>query len=354
MERLKTCLVGLGFGRQVIENMLLKEPAAALFDLAAICDTDPERLQWGSERYGIKGYASLEEVLSDESFKVIILISGPNGRAELIRKIIRSGKDVVTTKPFELDSKAAAAVLAETRELGRMVYLNSPCAAEPDDFATIRRWQKDYNLGRLVGGHHECWYKSVEQASGSWYDDPERCPVAPIFRLGIYGINDVVRLFGEPVEVQVMETRIFTGRPTPDLATMNIRFADGCIVTMMDGWVPQPGRGAQSLILYFENGTIFRNPTMLPQYPIDKTGPTIMTLVTKDCEDGMPLETVELQPDQLSSHYQWEVYHKAFTTRERPENETPDSAIVDSVRVIEAMKLASQEKRSVQLERNSL
>jgi hypothetical protein len=63
--------------------------------------------------------------------------------------------------------------------------------------------------------------------------------------------------------------------------------------------------------------------------------------VTKDRVDGTPTEVVELNGDEMSSFYAWEDFYKAVTTRERPANETPDEAIVNVIRVLEAVREAS-------------
>lgn len=332
-------MVGLGFGQHMIEKHIVSGPGSEYFELAAICDIDAVKLQAKSAEYGVKGYDSLDKLLADDDIQVIGLFTGPVGRAVQIRKIINAGKDVMTTKPFELDSKKAEIILQEIRDKGRIVYMNSPCATLSDDMKIIRDWQEKYNLGRPVAGHHECWYKSVEKVNGSWYDDPKLCPVAPIFRLGIYGINDLVQIFGEPESVQVMETRIFTGRPTPDLARMTIKFKDGSLVDLMDGWVPQPARGASAMTLYFENGTVFRNP---PNDPHSFDESQVKLCVYSAEGQNKPVETTFIKNSQLSSAYQWDVFHQAVTTRKRPENETPDKVIVDSVKVIEAMKKSSK------------
>jgi predicted dehydrogenase len=138
----------------------------------------------------------------------------------LIRKAIRAGKHVMTTKPFELDPQAAANVLAEAKSLGMVVHLNSPPATRPGDIQQIFNWQREHDLGRPVSAQCQTWVSYREKPDGSWYDDPKRCPVAPIFRLGIYAINDLMFLFKNPRQVSVMHSRLFTQRPTPDHALM--------------------------------------------------------------------------------------------------------------------------------------
>lgn len=343
-EKLKVGVVGLNFGKQIIDDMILKGSASERFELFAVCATTAEKVKRFTDEYGCKGYVGLEALLEDTEIEVVVLMTGPNGRAEQIRKIIRADKHVMTTKPFEQDAAAAEAVLREARELGKVVYLNSPAAVSNRDFKQIRAWESKYDLGKLVGGHHECWYKSVEKADGSWYDDPAQCPAAPILRLGVYGLNDVMQLFGKPKSVQVMQTRHFTGRPTPDMARLSVLFEDGAMVDTLDGWVHQPMRGASSLILYYENGTVYRNPPL----GFESMGgdapkpPTRLCLQHKD-DCGEITEEIALRPDELSSFYAWDALYEAVTTGERSADETPDAAIVNVIRVLEAVGRATRE-----------
>jgi predicted dehydrogenase len=356
MKKVNIAVVGLNFGRKLIEGHLLRGRGAEYFQLSAVCDHQKKLCDEAAEDYGVKAYYKLEDLLDDDEIPVTVLVTGPNGRADLLRQIIHAGKDCITTKPFELDAGSAASVLAEARALGRFIYLNSPPPVDTLDFQIIREWRKRYDLGMAVGGHHESWYKVVEEADGCWYDDPSRCPAAPVLRLGIYGINDLVRILGEADEIQVMQTRLFTGRPTPDYARMNIKFKSGAIADTLNGYVTSPERHESSLILYFERGTIYRNPPMLPGNSIryNTVDSTYMCLCMGDKSDGMPIETIRIKNEELSLGYKWEVFHKAVTTRQRPEGETPDDVIVNSLRVFGAIKEASETGGTVKVARIGL
>lgn len=344
-------MVGLNFGKKIIDGHIVKGTAEPWFELAAVCQRNKDACDAVASEYGAKAYYSLDELLADDDIPVIILMTGPNGRADQLRKIIRSGKDCMTTKPFEIDPGEAASVLEEARSLGRFIYLNSPCAADSEDFKIINHWREKYDLGMPVGGHHECWYKAIEEPDGSWYDSVEECPAAPIFRLGIYGVNDMLRVFGEPDEIQVMQTRLFTQRPTPDYARMCVKFKNGAMVDTLDGWVTSPERQSYSMNLYFERGTIYRNPTMMPCDPVraNLVDQTYLCLCTGDDTDGMPIETVRIPNTELSQAYQWEVFYNAVTTRRRPEGETPDDVIVNSLHILEAMKEAAATGNTVKV-----
>ena len=225
--KLRVGVVGLRFGLAYMETLMRTPRGKGLLDVKAVCDADPVKLAAGERALGGRGCTDLDMMLDDPEVEAVALFTGPVGRAALVRKIVRAGRHVMTTKPFELDPDAAAEALAEAARLGKVVHLNSPAASTPDDVRRIMTWQKKYDLGRPLAAHWQTWCRYREKADGSWYDDPRQCPVAPIFRLGIYALNDLLYFFTRPSEVHVTHSRLFTGRPTPDHALLTVKFADG-------------------------------------------------------------------------------------------------------------------------------
>ena len=65
-----------------------------------------EKVSTCAKKYQVKGTTRFEELLEDPAVPVIGLFTGPSRRADFVRKIIRAGKDVMTTKPFERDPQA--------------------------------------------------------------------------------------------------------------------------------------------------------------------------------------------------------------------------------------------------------
>jgi predicted dehydrogenase len=329
-------IVGLNFGRYILED-LTREPADAYFRLAAVCDLDPERAREFGTRYQVPVHLSLETLLADPEIGIIGLFTSPAGRADLVRQVIRAGKDVITTKPFELDSRAAREVLAEARDLGRIVQLNSPGPRLSPALQRVGEWVEEFALGRPVFIRGEMTVSYREAADGSWYDDPARCPVAPIFRLGIYMINDAVRLFGPVDHVQVLSSRVFTGRPTPDNAQLGLAFRNGALGSIYASFCVENGQHyANSLLLHYERGSIYVN---LAPAPYGKAGATSrLQLVTTTGK-----EEVRVVEDTLpggSGAYQWAEFHRAIL--ERDAHGTPAELIVAGIEVIEAMIRSEQ------------
>jgi predicted dehydrogenase len=344
LKRLPIAIVGLNFGQHIIFQ-LQREPARSLFKIVAVCDLDRARTNKKAKELKVKAYYDLDNLLSDPEIPAVGLFTGPIGRADLLRKIIRSGKDVMTTKPFEVDPKAAAAVLKEAKRLGRVIHLNSPAPIPSQDLAQIARWRQEFDLGRPIGARADAWASYREVADGSWYDNPDRCPVAPIFRLGIYLVNDLIDLFGPVEAVQVFRSRIFTKRPTPDNGQLALRFKNGALANIFSSFCIDDGQFYRNaLTLNFERGTIYRNQPPSIQTPANYNICDLM-LVTQKRKKAIVLRKKHLE---LSGAYQWQTFYRAISNRGRKKfaHVLPSNQIIESLKVILAMSRSEKSGRT--------
>ena len=325
----KIGVVGLGFGLSYMRDHL--GDGARYVDIVAVCDLRQDRLDAGRDAFACETYTDLGTMLAEADIEAVVLFSGPIGRADIIRRCLSAGKHVMTTKPFELDAGAATAVLADAKEMGLALFLNSPAAVLGEDIHQIRRWQDELGLGELVFATLECWYWSLEQADGSWYDDPALCPVAPIFRLGIYGINDLTSLAGDPIEVNVLQSRMKTGRPTPDVAQLGVRFANGAIATVRNTWRCRPSRSLLDSEFIFEYGTVRRR---------QDEGRCTLTLTTEDADGQRRQVDACVDVGRTNHMYRWDLFQRAIRGEQLEGLTTPEQ-IVAGVTIINAMARAA-------------
>jgi len=314
--------------------------ASENFELAAVCDINEKRANEMGARSGAQVYYDLDQLLARDDIPAIGLYTGPVGRADLIRKIMHAGKDIMTTKPFELDPDKALAVLKEAKALGRVVYMNSPGPTVPADIRQIELWREKFQLGRPVAVRADVWVSYREKPDGGWYDDPEKCPLAPVFRLGIYLINDLARIFGEAEKVQALKSRIFTGRPTADNAQLGIAYKNGAIANIYASFCVNDGQHyANSMTLNFENGTIYRNMGPLAF----GGGGRKMVVVSRHGEGEPGTETAEFAVG--SGDYQWETFHRAIHG-EVIEGEITPEQVVMGLKVVAAMARAQKSEKT--------
>lgn len=338
--KLRLAMVGLNFGKELIDRDLSGGEASRYFNLTAVCGLERDKTNAVATERGLKAYYSLEEVLKDDEIEAVCLIVGPQGRAAKIRQIVDAGKHVMTTKPFETDPDAGLEVLQHARRQGRVVHINSPSPLPSPDVDQILKWQTEKRLGRPIAARADMWASSREQEDGSWYDDPVACPVAPIFRIGIYAINDLIRLLGEPESVSVMKSHIFTGRPTPDNAQLAIRFANGALANVFASFCVRDGHyWRNSLTLNYENGTIYRN--VGPARSADPLHEPELSVVTYDGRNSLTETAIA---GAASDFYQWKNFNDAIRGEPLNGELTPEQ-IVMGLRVIEAMRRASRSQQ---------
>ena len=336
-------IVGLGFGRWIVRG-LQDEKLKKLFRIVALCDLDTAKAEELSQEIGGVKIATLDELLADPGVAAIGLFTGPAGRAEMLRKIVRAGKHVMTTKPFERDPEAVRPLFEEAAALGKVIHLNSPAPVLPEDLACIRAWQAQYNLGSPVSAQIATWVRYNEEPTGNWLDDPALCPVAPIFRIGIYLINDAIELFGEADEVQVMSSRLFTKRPTPDHAQLSIRFKNGGLVSILASFcVHDADNYRNALTLNFENGTVYRNAG--PEGKAGSPGANLSLVLPKE---EKPVRSDNAQFELVSGHYEWAAFREAILAGKPPGVEYADK-IAAGLRVIEAMAESEKIGRPVKI-----
>lgn len=330
-------VVGLNFGRSIIRQ-LTEGAARDHFQLSAVCDLDRLKADKFARLTGARAFYDLEDLLRESDCKAVGLFTPPQGRAGLVRRIIRTGRDVITTKPFEASPSEARDVLMEARALGRVIHLNSPAPPMSPDLVLIEQWREQFALGVPVACRADVWCSYREETDGSWYDDPASCPAAPIFRLGIYLINDLVRLFGPAREVHVLQSRLFTGRPTADNAQMGVLFQNGALANVFASFCIEDGdHYRNSMTINFERGTIYRNAGPERGF-LDKNSHELSLVMTRAGRREIVDEAVL---SSGSGDYQWEVFSRALRERRISQPETVDQ-VVAGLRILEALRLSAE------------
>ena len=342
MEKLRAAVVGLNFGKWVIENELLGGNGTHFIELIGVCDLDIEKASALASDYGVTAYASLDAVLEDERIECVILITGPVGRAAMIDKIISAGKPVMTTKPFDISAEATLKVLKKADNLGIPVFMNSPSPLATAEIRQIEQWQGKYALGRPIGYRASTYCSYREKADGSWYDDPHSCPAAPIFRLGIYLLNDLSRFFPPVKEVHVMQSRIFTERPTSDNAQLSLLHQDGTIGSIFASFCIDDKQYYRcSYEINYERGTVYKN-----MGPVDVTNTDKIALqLVANVGDQIVIETAFTE--STGAGYQWDSFYNAVKGKGIGPTIQPEQ-VASVITILEQMRKQSVEQSGLQ------
>lgn len=300
----RIAIVGVNWGERVLRELLSPRWRDS-FEIAGLASRRVAHAAEVAARYDVPVFAGLDEVLADDSVEAIALMVGPDVRHELTLACLRAGKHVMTTKPLDLDADRALAMLREAERLGVALHLNSPQPVLAPDLMQIEEWVREHDLGRMISCRGEQWVSYREEADGTWYDDPELLPVAPIGRLGIYVLNDMVQLFGSPQRVLVSHSRIVTGRPTPDNALALLEYPGGALCSLFTSLTVDDGEPYRcAMTINFQRGTVYRN--VGPSDPAPSRDRVRLELATRDTA-GAPMR-VETIVAGGSGTYHWQVF----------------------------------------------
>jgi scyllo-inositol 2-dehydrogenase (NADP+) len=148
-------------------------------ELAAVCDTSPDRLAAAlAAAPGVRTYRSGEDLLADPEVDLLVVSTPPSTHAEWALRAIAAGKHVVVEKPFAIRTEEADEVLAAAAAAGLTACVYQNRRFDPDHLA-LRRAVRDGLLGEVfhlesfVGGYgHPCnlWHSDAEVSGGAFYD----------------------------------------------------------------------------------------------------------------------------------------------------------------------------------------
>ncbi len=127
MRRLKVAIIGCGWtaGSQIERGY---GELADRFEVAAACDSQPDRLEAFARRYGIEGRdTSLDAVLARPEIDVVSICTPPNLHCRQVLAALGAGKHVICEKPFvaslaELDLVEAAEASSQARVMPIFQY----------------------------------------------------------------------------------------------------------------------------------------------------------------------------------------------------------------------------------------
>jgi predicted dehydrogenase len=234
--------------------------------IGACADLDLPRAHAKAAEHGIRG-CTVDYLLADPAIDLVVNLTVPQAHAAVNTAALRSGKHVYTEKPFALDSRDGAAVLALAREKNLLVG----CA--PDTFLggglqTARHVIDSGAIGRPVSAlafmlcrGHETWHPSPQfyyQRGGG-----------PMFDMGPYYITALVNFLGPVTRVcgsaqSAFAERTITSQPlagtkipveTPTHVTGVMDFTSGATATIVTSFDTYP-YPLPRLVIFGTEGTL--------------------------------------------------------------------------------------------------
>jgi predicted dehydrogenase len=88
-------------------------------EVAAVCDTDPERLRLAREQLGqVATYEDVEQVAADEQVQLVVVVTPHSAHLPCALPCLEAGKHVVVEKPMALTVAECTAMIEAARQAG--------------------------------------------------------------------------------------------------------------------------------------------------------------------------------------------------------------------------------------------
>jgi len=193
-------------------------------ELVAVCDIDAGRAAAAADRFGVRGFTSIDELLAASRPDIVSVATGgvEYGSDHHLPAIaaLEAGCDVLVEKPISNEVAEARAIVAAADRYGRRLAVNlnhrfTPMAAR------ARSWIDEGRLGPILFCNMSMWISNPQESS-PWFHLKALHPHTV----------DVMRYFcGDIVEVACMATKA-PGRGIWSTAQLLVRFESGAVGTL--------------------------------------------------------------------------------------------------------------------------
>jgi len=233
----------------------LRDHCQGRIELVAAVDPDTGRLEAFKEKFGVeRGYASIEELLANETLDLVDLCTPPVAHAPGAIAALAAGVGVVCEKPpalslAEFDAVAAAAS-ASTADFALISQHRFGSAAE-----RVRSMMASGVLGRLaVAKCDTLWYRPEEYFAVDWRGRWETEGGGPTMGHGIHQIDTLLSIVGPWSEVVATAHRHRRITNTEDVSHAIVTLESGASVVITNSLLSP--REVSQIRLDFDNATV--------------------------------------------------------------------------------------------------
>jgi predicted dehydrogenase len=252
MSRLGVALVGTGMVARTHARAL--RGLADTLEVRGVYSRDPGRRAAFAAEFGFPAAPSLDGLLADPAVAIVIVITPPNARLDIVAAAAKAKKHLLLEKPLERTAAAAHRIVSLCAEAGVTLGVMFQERLRPPAIA-LQDLVAGGTLGAVVAG--QClvpWWRPQ-----AYYDEPGRGTYARdgggvLVTQAIHSLDLMRVLMGPVAEVRALAgtTRLHR-MEAEDSVTAGLRFASGALGTVWATTAAYPG-AAESLALDFERG----------------------------------------------------------------------------------------------------
>ena len=120
MNKIRTAILGYGRSGSTMHAGAIEKNSD--FELVAVCDIDPERLEQAKARFpGATLYDNHRTMLRCEQLDLVCIVTRSDQHAAMTCHTLKAGVNVLVTKPWALNQREAQRMINAAKESGKLL-----------------------------------------------------------------------------------------------------------------------------------------------------------------------------------------------------------------------------------------
>jgi predicted dehydrogenase len=235
-------IVGTGFVADLYMRSLKTFPGIGI---KSVYDRNPHRLLQFCRYWGLKGSASLDELLETSAEDDVILnLTNPSEHFGVSRTCLNAGRHVYSEKPLSIDMADAYTLHALAAEK-RVLLASAPCSILGECAQTLWRAVRDEVAGKSLLAYAELdddfvsqapYRKWISESGAPWPHDDEFQVGCTLEHAGYY-LTWLMAIFGSVKTVvaasaELIDNKAAEKRTAPDFSVATMFFESGLVARL--------------------------------------------------------------------------------------------------------------------------
>ncbi|MDH3301233.1 MAG: Gfo/Idh/MocA family oxidoreductase [Acidimicrobiia bacterium] len=250
-RRLRAAVIGAAFAGSLHAESLT---ATGDVDIAGVVSATEASRQAFVERFGGRGFATVDELLAAEKLDVISLALPNRFHADIAVAAAEHGVAVISEKPLAMNLAEADRMIAACESAGvPLLYAEQLCFAPR--YVRVKELIASGSLGDVIQINH---WERHGGPHARWFHDPALSGGGVLLDMGCHGI-EVARWLLDKQPVKSVHARLGIHKHTDgvvdDHALVTLRFSGGSLAVVDSSWAA-PGGIDERIEILGTKGTV--------------------------------------------------------------------------------------------------